>query len=142
MKTPVYRLIFKVFHAQRNQVRPRMAEIGLSPGQPKILDHLAAGDRCMQKEIAAVCEIEPATVSKLLDGMEGSGLVRRVPSKEDRRSGCVVITEKGRALQRQSRERFDEIASMELAGFTEEEREQFSAYLHRVYRNLTGRETE
>ena len=142
MKTPVYRLIFKVFHAQRNQVRPRMAEIGLSPGQPKILDHLAAGDRCMQKEIAAVCEIEPATVSKLLDGMEGSGLVRRVPSKEDRRSGCVVITEKGRALQRQSRERFDEIASMELAGFTEEEREQFSAYRRRVYRNLTGRETE
>ncbi len=142
MKTPVYRLIFKVFHAQRNQVRPRMAEIGLSPGQPKILDHLAAGDRCMQKEIAAVCEIEPATVSKLLDGMEESGLVRRVPSKEDRRSGCVVITEKGRVLQKQARERFDEIASMELNGFTEEEREQFAAYLCRVYRNLTGRETE
>ncbi|MCI8500813.1 MAG: MarR family transcriptional regulator, partial [Oscillospiraceae bacterium] len=71
-----------------------------------------------------------------------SGLVRRVPSKEDRRSGCVVITEKGRVLQKQARERFDEIASMELNGFTEEEREQFAAYLCRVYRNLTGRETE
>lgn len=142
MKTPIYRLIFKTYHAQRNLVRPRMAEIGLSPGQPKILDHLALGDQCMQKEIAAVCEIEPATVSKLLDGMEDAGLVTRSPSQGDRRSGCITITEKGRILQRQSKERFDEIAALELDGFTEEEREQFHSYLCRVYRNLTGRETE
>lgn len=52
MKTPFHLIILKAFHAQRNQVRPYMAELGLSPGQPKILGFLTLRDRCMQKELA------------------------------------------------------------------------------------------
>ena len=142
MKTPFHLILLKAIHAQRNRVRPAMAEIGLSPGQPKILGHLSANDRCMQKDLAAVCEIEPATVSKLLNGMEEAGLVHRETAQGDKRAGCVSITEKGRILQTQAKERFDKIVELELAGFSEQEKTEFSSYLCRMYKNLTGREME
>ncbi len=139
MKTPFHLILLKTFHAQRNCVRPSMAEIGLSPGQPKILNFLAAHNRCMQKELAAECEIEPATVSRLLNGMEEAGLIRREQTPGDKRAGCIVLTPKGEAIQKQASERFDQIMEKELQGFTEEERNQFSSYLSRMYKNLTGR---
>ena len=140
MRTPFHLLILKTYHAQRNRVRPSMAEIGLSPGQPKLLGYLVSVDHCMQKELAEACEIEPATVSKLLNGMEETGLVLRSAAEGDKRAGCVSITEKGRKLQEQAKGRFDQIVGQELSGFTEKEKEEFTSYLCRMYHNLTGRE--
>ena len=34
------------------------------------------------------------------------------------------------------------VGEVSLAGFTEEERQQFAEYLRRMYRNLTGREID
>jgi DNA-binding MarR family transcriptional regulator len=142
MNTPLHLVLLKTYYAQRNLVRPAMAEIGLSPGQPKILGYLAGHDRCLQKDLAARCEIEPATVSKLLDGMETAGLVERVAVENDKRATCIAITERGRALQTKAKERFHNIMKQELGGFSEEEAEQFLSYLSRVYYNLTGREID
>lgn len=77
MDTPFTIVMYRTFHAQRNAIRPGMADIGLSPGQPKILHYLLNHDGCMQRELADACDIEPATVSRLLDKMEEDGLVRR-----------------------------------------------------------------
>ena len=65
-KTPFYIILFKVLHAQRGQSRPFMETIGLSPGQPKLLNHLAQHGECLQKELAAALDVEPGTISKLL----------------------------------------------------------------------------
>ena len=43
---------------------------GLTSGQPKVLDYLADNDGAVQKDIAAGCCIEPATLTNLLNGME------------------------------------------------------------------------
>lgn len=142
MKTPLHLALLKTYYAQRNLVRPAMAEIGLSPGQPKILNYLAEHDHSLQKDVAARCEIEPATVSKLLDGMERAGLVERSAVEGDKRATRVAITEKGRELQKQAKERFRAIVKRELKGFSKEEAERFFTYLSRVYHNLTGREID
>ena len=77
MKTPFHLLLIRTYHAQKNRLRPEMAGIGLSPGQPKILNRLMEKDCCMQKELAESCDIQPATVSRMLDTMEQAGLVCR-----------------------------------------------------------------
>ena len=46
-------------------------------------------------ELARACDIEPATVSKILDLMEQAGMIERVRSDKDRRSIQVQITEFG-----------------------------------------------
>ncbi len=37
MKVSFYMLLYRAFHAQRKCLRPFMAELGLAPGQPKVL---------------------------------------------------------------------------------------------------------
>lgn len=65
-------------------------------GQPKILHLLTCSSRT-QVELARACDIEPATVSKILDLMEQAGMIERVRSDKDRRSIQVQITEFGAA---------------------------------------------
>ncbi len=41
MKPTFHLLIYRVFHAQRNYLRPLLGEIGLEVGQPKLLAYLS-----------------------------------------------------------------------------------------------------
>lgn len=71
------------------------AMIGLTPGQPKILDFLSTYREADQKTIAAYCEIERATVGSILLRMEKAGLIQRRQKEGNRRSLYVSLTEKG-----------------------------------------------
>ena len=138
--SPVHILLRRCYHAQRGQIGPFVAAEGLSPGQPKILHYLISHDGCLQKDLAMNCDIEPATVSKVLNGMEESGLIERRGCPLDKRAIRVTLTEKGRRADRCMREHFAQLEELELTGFTEEEAEALAGYLARVYQNLTGNE--
>ncbi len=140
MPVGLHLALVKTYHAQKNRTRPRMAKIGLSPGQPKVLNYLSRHDRCMQKEIAEASDIEPATVSQILDHMEQAGLVRRSAPAERRRAESVCLTEKGREAYEKWKLLCTQIEAESLKGFTGDETERFLDYLGRMYRNLTGKE--
>lgn len=143
MKLPFNLLVLKVFHAQKNRVRPEMALIGLSPGQPKLLTFLALNGECFQKDLAAACDIEAATISKLLNSLEENGLIRRDPHSGDRRATRIALTEAGSWLyETEIRPRIGAINQCSLSGFTPEEAELFQRFLKRMYRNLTGMSLE
>ena len=52
-----------------------LEETGLTAGQPKVLDYLGYHDGASQKEIAAHCYIEAATLTSVLNGMEAKALI-------------------------------------------------------------------
>lgn len=131
--------LVRTFHAQKNRTRPGMLEIGLSTGQPKILTYLSGHNNCMQKDIAEALDIEPATVSQILNNMEKADLIRRSAPAERRRAECVSITEKGLGLYKKWKLLCDEVEEVSMKGFTESEKEQFIEYLCRMYQNLTGK---
>lgn len=142
MPVTLHMAINRVFHAQKNVTRPGMAKIGLSPGQPKILNHLSRQNHCMQKDIASALDIEPATVSQILNNMVQAGLIQRSAPAERRRAESVSITEKGREYLEKWQQLCKEIEDVSLQGFTQEEQGQFLDYLYRMYWNLTGKEIE
>lgn len=142
MKLHFSMVLLKAYHAQRCRIRPYMDSVGLSPGQPKILSTLMRWDGCRQKDLADYCDIEPATVSKLLTNMEKAGLIRRDAAEGDRRAVCVAITEQGKEAHKRVQGHIKEVEKMELDGFTKEEQEKFREYLSRMYKNLTGAEIE
>ena len=143
MKLPFNLLVLKVFHAQKNRVRPEMALIGLSPGQPKLLTFLALNGECLQKDLAAACDIEAATISKLLTSLEENGLIRRDTHSGDRRATRIALTEAGSWLyETEIRPRIGAINQCSLSGFTPEEAELFQRFLKRMDRNLTGMSLE
>ena len=132
--------IFRLFHAQRAELRPMGAALGLGAGQPKLLNYLSVHGSCMQKELADYFEVDPAAISRMLAALERGGFITRDAGAPRKRCGLVELTDKGRKAASDWAaccERFDERL---LRGFSEAEREQFADYLGRAYRNLRGEE--
>ncbi len=90
-------LLMKAHTRMHRRIRAQAAELGLTSGQPKILEYLLQHGESNQKAIAEYCEIEQATVGNLLTRMESSGLVVRAQHQGNRRSLYVALTLNGRA---------------------------------------------
>jgi DNA-binding MarR family transcriptional regulator len=83
-------------------------ELGLTSGQPKVLDCLLDYEGSDQKTIASVCEIEQATLGSILTRMEDKGLIERRKQVGNRRSLFVYFTEQGRDIAEKMRVIFEE----------------------------------
>lgn len=142
MKTSFHTLLFKTFHAQRKQIRPYMNDVGLSSGQPKLLGYLLDHNACMQKDLAEYCDIEPATVSKMLDALERNALIERKLVAGNRRAGSIMITDKGKTAYETWQIHCREVEEKTLQGFNASERAMFMDFLCRAYFNLTRKDIE
>lgn len=107
----------------------------LTPGQPKILEFLETGEGSQQKEIAAACRIEPATVTSLLSYMEQARLIERREENGDHRSQHVYLTPKGRQNMRKTIRALEQTIEMAFRGIEYEE-ETFKHTLRQVRENL------
>lgn len=140
MKTPFYFLLFKAFHAQRKCIRQNMDEYDLSPGQPKVLRYISSHDDCKLKDIAMECDVEPATVSKILNTLEDKGMLTRQIDQKNKRALKLRITNKGREAMKKWDVHCHDVEMIALKDFNDDEIEQFKNYLGRLYFNLSGRE--
>lgn len=113
---------------------------GLTAGQPKVLDYLGRHDGSVQKAIAAGCQIDPATLTGLLNRMEEKGLIRRCNEDGNRRSLHVYLTEQGWAKQREVRQTMERQSEIVQAGLSEEQRAQLLDCLYKVCANMTDME--
>ena len=110
--------------------------LGLSMGQPKILDFLCGHNGCMQKEIAAGCFIEPATVTSILLKMENDGYITRKAKDGNRRSLYVFLTDKGLSAAEKVREVMREAEEQALSCLSESERDTLLALMKKVTEGL------
>ncbi len=110
----------------------------LTMGQPKVLDYLKDHDGACQKDIAAGCHIEPASITSVLSGMEAKNYIERRMKAGDRRSLYVYLTDKGREYVAMLDGKFEKVESVALAGFTDEEIGELQSLLCRVYDNMKG----
>ena len=127
--------LMRAFHAQRTYLRPKVDELGLGPGQPKLLVYLAIHGPCGQRELADYFETDPAAICRMTDALVRAGFATSMPGR-DRRTRMLAVTGRGRmAAEAWERDCTSEEETM-LAGFTPEERAAFADYLTRVRANL------
>jgi len=88
-----------------DQVEAQMRQDhGLTMPRYDVLTHLdMAGGRLGLGDLATTIVLSPSGLSKLLDRMEDSGLIRREPDPRDARSTFATITPRGRALVKKAR---------------------------------------
>ena len=108
----------------------------LSTGQPKVLAFLRSHEGQSQKEIARACQLEPGSVTVLLQRMEKQGILDRRQCEGDRKSRRVTLTERGKELARASVESFYRTEELAFAGFSEEEKATLMAFCERIVDNL------
>lgn len=86
-----HQLVASAFH-------PVAAKHGLGPSEWRVLATLASGEPASIGRLAEIIVMKQPTVTRLLDRMEATGHVRRLPHEGDRRITLVSITERGQAL--------------------------------------------
>lgn len=125
----------RTFQSGRTRLRRRGAELGLGPGQPKLLVYLTLHGPSGQRELADYFETDPSAISRMADALVRDGFVTSVPG-HDRRARILAVTDRGRAAAiTWDRVCWDEEQIM-LDGFSIEERTAFADYLTRVRANL------
>lgn len=137
-------LLMKNHALTQKRIMSEMAGIGLTAGQPKVLEYLLRYGEADQKTIAAYCEIEPATVGSILLRMEESGLILRRQKAGNRRSLYVSLTDKGKEAAQRAEEIFCRFEAEAARGLSPEEFETLQKLLTRLYTSLQagGKEKE
>lgn len=124
----------------QKELLAKLKGLGLTIGQPKILDYLQTHDGAEQKDIARGCHVEPGTLTTLLNRMEAGGLVERRMLNGNRRSLYVFMTEKGREQAEAVAEAFRELEEKAFHGLSGEERREFLDIFTRIYQNTMRKE--
>ena len=115
-----------------------LSDTCLTLGQPKVLDYLKEHNGVSQKEIAAGCHIEAASLTSILSRMEEKGMIERKMLNGNRRSLYVFLTDFGKELCDTVEQEFRNIEEIAFAGITEEERQKFMDTFVKIYGNLTS----
>ena len=110
-------LLHDAARAVRKRFELRTSALGLSSAQWRLLAYLSREGRASQARLADMLEIEPISVSRLIDRMEHAGWVTRAPDPADRRVRIVVATEKTLTAYGAIKATADEVYDAALAGF-------------------------
>jgi DNA-binding MarR family transcriptional regulator len=115
------RLTRRVHRIQKRHLAQR--DLGITPAQSRLLRtlaHFSAPPR--MADLAEHLEVVPRAVTSLVDGLEASGKVRRVPDPANRRVIRIEITDDGRKALRELRGARRGAADEILAPLTDEQR--------------------
>jgi DNA-binding MarR family transcriptional regulator len=116
----------------------RFASFDLTTQQAALLSAAASGGST-PGELRQAVGTDTAGMTKLLDRLEGKGLVSRRPNPTDRRSVLVEPTRRGLALVPDLAPIFGEIVARLFAGFSDAEVAEFESSLQRMVENLGKR---
>lgn len=136
MNMSLHTLLFRAYHAQTKRLTPVLEELGLGRGQPKILNYLSVHGKCAQSEIASYFDLDPASISRMVETLGRNGFITVGMDSGCRRRNILSITEKGKdAIDRWHTE-CQAVEERMLYGFSDMERESFHTLLEKAYMNL------
>jgi DNA-binding MarR family transcriptional regulator len=130
-------LLHDVSRLLRKRFDQRAKSLGLTRAQYHLLAHLARNEGINQAGLAEILEIEPITLTRLVDRMEAGAWLERRADPLDRRARTLFLTDKARAVFRRMRMIASGLHDEALRGFTAEERERLLDDLVRARSNLT-----
>jgi MarR family transcriptional regulator for hemolysin len=123
-------------HALRRAFDRRACELGTTRAQWRLLARLARDDGQRQVALAEALDVEPITLSRMVDRLCEAGLVERRADEEDRRAWRVHLTDRAGPLIEQLHALADDFLTGALEGIAGPEQQAVLETLRRVRRNL------
>ncbi len=117
----------------------RLRAEGLGIQDWRVLAALFEQDGQRLSDLAERTSIEISTLSRIIGGMETTGLLRRTRANTDARAVAIRIEPRGREMVQRLLPAAEALQRNALAGLTEAEEAQLKELLRRVYENLDGR---
>ncbi len=130
-------LLHDASRAVRKKFEERSAAFGLSSAQWRMMLHVCKMGCATQSRFADLLEIEPISVSRLIDRMEEQGWVTRDNDPSDRRVKLIKPTAKALEAFNHIKSIADEVYAEALAGLTEDQCRELMAGLSAIVVNLS-----
>lgn len=122
----------------RKRFEQQATEYGLSSAQWRLLIHVIKAGAVPQARLSELLEIEPISVSRLVDRMEAAGWVAREADPSDRRIKNVVATDRTHAVKGDLRDLVTRVYEEAMAGIPPAERAILLKGLQTIADNLTA----
>ena len=104
--------------------------------QGRILYVLWEHERLTISEIGKLTSLANTTLTGMLDRMEASGLVERIPDKKNRRQIFISVTEKAKSYKEKYDWISDRMSEIFYDGFSDGEITEFENQLRKILKNL------
>ncbi len=131
-------LLHDVARLMRRRFEQNARALGLTRSQCQVLASLARHEAIPQGALAEIIEVEPITLTRIIDRLEAAGFVERRAQAGDRRVRLLSLTDRARAL-------LDDISTVgartyaeAVTGVTEAERDRLFDCLVVMKRNLAS----
>jgi DNA-binding MarR family transcriptional regulator len=111
-----------VFRLARHLRQARADAEELTPSQLSAMGVLLREGELQIGELAAYEQVRAPSMTRLVDHLEGRGLLRRTASPTDKRACVVGLTDQGTELLEANRQRRNEWLAVRLERLTEQER--------------------
>jgi DNA-binding MarR family transcriptional regulator len=125
-------------HALRKAFDRKAVGLGVTRAQWKVLFRLERQAGLRQIELADMLDIEPITLSRIVDRLEESGLVERVADPADRRAWRLHVTARAQPLIAKLRGIADELVADAFAGIDPKDIQITRQVLAKVRENASG----
>jgi MarR family transcriptional regulator, organic hydroperoxide resistance regulator len=129
-------LFIQVAKAHRARTHELLSELGLYVGQEMILVSLWMQDGQTLSQLAERLEVQPPTITKMVQRMEVSGIVKREPSQEDSRVSHIFLTSKGKNLQTRIEKVWEQVEREFISELSKEEKLLFQKLLVKAKEGL------
>jgi DNA-binding MarR family transcriptional regulator len=134
-------LIADLARLLRRHMDRRLQSLGLTQAQWRAIVHLARSEGMTQAALADRLEIQPITLTRLLDRMESAGWVERRAHPLDRRAVQLYLTARSQPILAEMNARGAEIIAEATRGVTGGAQKQLLDTLERIKSNLVTAET-
>ncbi|MCZ4124119.1 MarR family winged helix-turn-helix transcriptional regulator [Streptomyces sp. H39-S7] len=134
--TNISHAVFRTARAHRMAAGRLLRGAGLYAGQELLMMRLWDAGPQRQSDLIKVLELDPSTVTRMVQRLEQSGLVTRRPDPDDGRAVLVEATEAGHALRTPVEDAWRRLEEITVAGLSADERQELARLLARVEGSL------
>jgi len=135
---PVLLEIGETAHALRRAFDRRASQLGVTRAQWRVLVKLGRNPGIRQVELADMLDIEPITLSRIVDRLQAAGRVERLRAPSDRRAWRLELTAKSKPLVEKLRALASDLSAEAFAGLDERELTEIRRNLTRVRGNVAA----
>lgn len=126
----------RVFRRWRKLLDERLKDLGVTQARWTTMVYLhKSGEGLTQRDLASRMAIENPTLVRLLDNLEGQGLVERRACEEDRRARRLYLTPQGTQFMDVLYSRSDELRNQLLDGVSEKDLKVTMKVMERILAN-------
>jgi MarR family transcriptional regulator, transcriptional regulator for hemolysin len=108
-------------HLYRQLFRRRLKGLAATSAEARALLYLGANQGIVQGRLAELLDVQPITLTRMIDRLEQGGWVERRLHETDRRLRLLFLTPAGKAAVRQILALHDEVDALATAQLTEKD---------------------